>query len=44
MDKMTQKLEDFLDNKEEECVDRHGIKEEKKAERFDIFMAATGKR
>ena len=41
---MTQKLEGFLDNKEQECVDRHGIKEEKKAESLDTFMAATEKK
>nr|BDI54568.1 putative ripening-related protein 6 [Triticum aestivum] len=44
VDKMTQKLEGFMDNKEEACVNRHDIKEEKKAGRFDIFMAVTDKK
>ena len=35
---MTRKLEGFMDNKEEACANRQGIKEKKKAERFDILM------
>nr|BDI54600.1 predicted protein [Triticum aestivum] len=33
-----------MDNKKEACVNRHDIKEEKKKERFDIFMAAREKK
>ena len=35
---MTKRIEDNLSKKEEACVKRHNIKEEKKMERFDMFM------
>ncbi|KAE8778121.1 hypothetical protein D1007_48986 [Hordeum vulgare] len=40
---MTEIFEDILAKKEDKCVKRYGMKEEKKAEMFNIWMAATEK-
>ena len=42
--KLTEKFEDILVKKEEACVMRSEIKEEKKAERFKLLMEVTEKK
>ena len=42
--KLTERFEDILAKKEEACVKRSDLKEEKKAERFALLMEATDKK
>ena len=42
--KLTERFEDILAKKEEACVKRSDIKEEKKAERSKLLMEATEKK
>ena len=39
-----EKFKGIVEKKEKECVKRHDIKEEKRAERFDIFMVTAEKK
>ena len=42
--KMAERFEDILAKKEEACVKRSDLKEEKKADRFKLLMEATDKK
>jgi hypothetical protein len=41
---MTERFEDILAKKEEACVKRYDVKEENKAERFNIFIRRPRRR
>lgn len=42
--KLMERFEDILAKKEEACVKRSGINEEKKSERFKLLIEVTGKK